>query len=153
MSRDRRRTWSTLPGKVEQSFLSFVERYSLQFLRYSLVVVFLWFGVLTAVGFGDTAELVVAAFGVAPSDHSLLLLGGWEVATGLALLDRRTVRLAVLLVVGHVIVTLAPLVVFPNETFISVPFAPSFAGVYIIKNWVLLGAVMTVAGEVDNSFE
>lgn len=146
MSSESRGPWYTVPREVERAFLSLVERYSLRFLRYSLVVVFLWFGVLTAIGFGDTAELVVAAFGVAPSEGSLFVFGGWEIATGLALFSRRTVSLAVVLAAVHVIVTLAPLVVFPDETFIVFPYAPAFAGVYIIKNWVLLGGVMTVAG-------
>lgn len=141
----------TVARDVERTFLSFVERHSLRFLRYSLVVVFVWFGLLTATGISETAGLVAAAFGFVPSGLFLLALGGWEVAIGLALLYRRTVRLAVVMLAVHAAVTMIPLVLFPDETFTYFPYGPSFEGVYIIKNWVLLGGVMTVGGWLDEA--
>lgn len=148
---DRRRTLPAAVRGVEEAFLSFVERYSLPFLRYSLAVVLVWFGTLTATGVGETANLVVTALGIPPTGHSLIVLGGWEVASGLALLYRRTIRLAAVLVAIYVAVTLIPLVAFPSETFAHFPYAPSFEGVYIIKNWVLLGGVMTIGGAIDDT--
>lgn len=150
---DRKQDMLVAVRGVGQAFLSLVERYSLQFLRYSLVVVFVWFGMLTAAGVSETAGLAADVFGVIPSNLFLLALGGWEVAIGAALLHRRTVRLAVLLVVVHTAVTVVPLMAAPSETFTHFPYGPSFEGVYIIKNWVLLGGVMTVGGAVDSPTE
>lgn len=137
--------------EVEQLFLSFVERHSLQFLRYSLVIVFVWFGLLTAAGVSRTAGLVAAAVGFVPSSLFLLVLGGWEVAIGLTLLWRRTVRLAVVLLAIHASVVMIPLALFPGETFVLFPYAPSFDGLYLIKDWVLLGGAMVVGRRLDES--
>lgn len=137
--------------EVEQWFLSFVQDHSLAFLRYSMVIVFVWFGLLTAAGVSETAGLVAAAFGSVPSDLFLIGLGGWEVAIGLALLWRPTVRLAVALLMIHASVMMLPLVLFPGETFTHFPYAPSFEGVYIIKDWVVLGSAMVVGGRLDET--
>ena len=136
---------------LERTFLTLVERHSLQLLRYSLVVVFVWFGVLTATGMSQTTGLVLAAFGFVPPDLLLVILGGWEIAVGVALLSRRTLRLAVVLLSVHAVVVMLPLVLFPSETFSYFPYGPSFEGVYIIKDWVLLGGTMTVAGSLRDT--
>jgi uncharacterized membrane protein YkgB len=149
VSRNRRGRLIATARDAERAFLSFVERYSLQFLRYSLVVVFLWFGVLTAAGVGDVPALVAAAFGVVPTDIFVAVLGVWEIAIGAALLHRRTVRLGVVMVAVHTAVTTVPLATFPGETFAYFPYGPSFEGVFIVKNWVLLGGGMTVGGAID----
>ena len=148
MSRTRLPELLAAARRSERAFRSLVERYSLQFLRYSLVVVFVWFGVLTAAGVSDTEALIAAAFGTVPTDLFLIALGYWEIAIGLALLHRRTVRLAAVLAAVHAAVTATPLVVLPSETFTYFPYGPSFEGVYIVKNWVLLGGVMTLGGAV-----
>lgn len=140
-----------LAGELEETFLGFVERYSLQLLRYALVVVFVWFGVLTATGVSETAGLVADVFWFVPSETFLIVLGGWQVVVGLALLSERTLRLAAVLFAAYAAVALAPLVLFPSETFTYFPYGPSFEGVYIIKDWVLLGGTMTVAGRSDTS--
>lgn len=137
--------------EVERWFLSFVQDHSLAFLRYSMVIVFVWFGLLTAAGVSETAGLVAAAFGSVPSDLFLIGLGGWEVAIGLALLWRPTVRLAVALLMIHASVMMLPLALFPGETFTHFPYAPSFEGVYIIKDWVVLGSAMVVGGRLDEA--
>jgi uncharacterized membrane protein YkgB len=47
--------------------------------------------------------------------------------------------------------TMIPLITAPGMTFISMPFVPSEVVPYIIKNWVLLGGAMTVAGSLDDT--
>jgi uncharacterized membrane protein YkgB len=137
--------------EIERLFLSLVRSHSLQFLRYSLVIVFVWFGLLTAAGISETADLVAAVFGFAPSGLFVIGLGAWEVTIGLALLWRRTLRIAVVLLAIHASVMMVPLALFPGETFTHFPYAPSFEGVYIIKDWVILGGAMVVGGRLDET--
>lgn len=137
-------------ARVERTFLAFVEDHSLTMLRYSMVVVYVWFGLLTMTGMSETAGLVSAVFPFVPTDVFLVVLGSWEVAVGLALLSRRTLRLAVVLLAAHAAVVMLPLVLFPNETFSYFPYGPSFEGVYIIKDWVLLAGAMTVGGSLGD---
>lgn len=131
---------------IEAAFLAFVRAYSLRLLRCSLVVVFVWFGLLTMAGVNGIAGLVAGSVPIVPASAVDPLLGGWEIAIGLALLWRRTVRLAVALMMAYVAVIMLPLALFPGETFSYFPYGPSFEGVYILKDWVLLGGAMTVGG-------
>lgn len=135
-----------IAAEIERQFLAFVEAHSLQLLRYALVVVFIWFGLLTATGVSETAGLVADIFWFVPRETVLILLGGWEIAVGMALLFRRTLRLAGVLLAAHATVVMLPLVLYPSETFSYFPYGPSFEGVYIIKDVVLLAGTMTVGG-------
>lgn len=146
-----------LPGLIaaarrgDRAFRWLVERYSMQLLRYSLVVVFVWFGVLTASGISDTEAFVAASFGNVPTNPFLVALGCWEISIGAMLVYRRTVRLAAVLVVIHTVATSVPLIALPSATFTHFPYGPSFEGVFIVKNWVLLGGVMAVGGATDTA--
>lgn len=135
-----------LARRIEDGFLAFIEDHSLALLRYALVAVFVWFGLLTMSGVNGIARLVADTLWILPSRSVDLLLGGWELAIGLALLSRRTARLAVVLAMAYVAVIMLPLVASPEATFTRFPYGPSFEGVYILKDWVLLGGVMTVGG-------
>ena len=137
-------------AQIEQWFLAFVEAHSLRLLRYALVIVFVWFGLLTATGVSETAGLVADVFWFVPRETFLILLGGWEVAVGMALLSRRTLRLAGVLLTAHAMVVMLPLVLYPSETFSYFPYGPSFEGVYIIKDLVLLAGTITVGGLFDD---
>ncbi|MDL5360640.1 hypothetical protein [Halalkalicoccus sp. NIPERK01] len=141
-----RRNMAAFGAGIERTFLAFVEDHSLTMLRYALVAVYVWFGLLTVTGTSPTAGLIAEMFPFVPPTLFQVVLGGWEVAVGLALLSRRTLRLAVILLASHAAVVMLPLAVFPAQTFSYFPYGPSFEGVYIIKDWVLLGAVMTVGG-------
>lgn len=132
--------------RTEDLFLRFVSEYSLTLLRYSLVAVFGWFGLLTMIGVNEIAGLIAGIFWILSPETVNLLLGGWELAIGLTLLSRRTIRLAVVMAMAYVAVIMLPLAVFPAVTFTYFPYGPSFEGVYILKDWVLLGGVMTVGG-------
>lgn len=148
-----RQRLAALGAGIERAFLAFVEDHSLTMLRYSMVVVYIWFGLLTMAGMSETAGLVADVFPFVPRDVFLVVLGGWEVAVGLTLLSRRTLRLAVVLLATHAVVVMLALVLFPSETFSYFPYGPSFEGVYIIKDWVLLAGAMTVGGSFDDAGE
>lgn len=145
-----RRSLAEVGAEIERTFLAFVEAHSLTMLRYSMVIVYIWFGLLTMTGMSETAGLVADVFPFVPTGVFLAVLGGWEVAVGLALLSRRTLRLAVVLLGAHAAVVMLPLVLFPTETFSYFPYGPSFEGVYIIKDWVLLAGAITVGGMIDD---
>lgn len=136
----------TLGDKIEDRFLTLVKNHSLQLLRYALITVFVWFGLLTMSGVNQIAGLIAEIFWMIPETTVNLLLGGWEITIGLTLLSRRSLRVSTGLMMAYVTVIMLPLIFFPTETFSYFPYGPSFEGVYILKDWVLLGGVMTVGG-------
>lgn len=123
-------------------------------LRVGLGVVFLWFGVLKFFPGVSPAEGLAARTiedltgGAVGPGVSLPVLAVWESLIGLGLITGRFLRATLLLLAVQMLGTLAPLVLFPAETFSTFPFAPTLEGQYIIKNVVLIGAAMVVGATV-----
>lgn len=146
-----------LPGplaRLDPVIAGWMARHGITITRVGLGVVFLWFGVLKFFPGLSPAEDLVGrtverlSFGVVAPAFSLPVLAAWECAIGLGLLTGRLLRTTLLLLFLQLPGTLMPLLLFPEETFTRVPFAPTMEGQYIIKNLVLLGAALVVGATV-----
>ena len=93
----------------------------------------------------DDEHLTLGTVGPAVS---LPVLATWECAIGLGLLTKRFLRATLLLLAVQMVGTAMPLILFPAETFTRFPLAPTLEGQYIIKNVVLIGAVMVIGATV-----
>lgn len=120
----------------------------LRFLRFSLAFALVWFGSLTAFGMGSAAGLIpdaLAMLGV-PAHHVGVVVGYGllQVVAGVALLlDRPALAAGPMTVV--IAAAMLPVLLIPNATFLVYPLAPSFEGVYFIKDWVLFCGVLALA--------
>lgn len=118
--------------------------------RISLGIIFLWFGALKfSPGLSPAADLAsqtieLVTFGTVPRDAGLVVLAAWETLIGIGLLTGRFLRITLLLLAVQMVGTLLPLVLFPRETFVVFPLAPTLEGQYIIKNLVLVSAAAVV---------
>ena len=148
---------SALPGwfdRLDARITSVLARLGVPVLRIGLGIVFLWFGALKFFpGYSPAEDLATRTieqltFGVVPPAVSLPLLAAWECVIGLGLIVGQFLRAMLLLLAVQMLGTLAPLVLFPAETFTVFPFAPTLEGQYIIKNVVLIGAAMVVGATV-----
>ena len=100
-------------------------------LRIALGIVFLWFGALKLVPglspaedlAGRTIEALTA--GLVPRAVALPVLALWEVGIGLGLLVGRWMRVTLLLLFAQMLGTVTPLILFPGETWIRFPIAPT----------------------------
>ena len=123
-------------------------------LRFSLGIVFLWFGALKFFPHMSPAEMLagktiaVLTFGHVSPHASLPFLAGWECLIGIGLLTGAAPRLTLLLLYSQMIGTFLPLFFFPDETFSVIPFAPTLEGQYIIKNLVLVSAGIVIGATV-----
>ncbi len=131
---------------VDQAIAGFMRHVGLRFLRYSLAVVFVWFGALKLVDMSPAEELVRATAPRLPGDLFVPLLGAWEVLIGLFLVFRSTIRIAIGLLVLQMVGAVSPLFLLPGRTFTAIPFGLTLEGQYIIKNVVLVGAALVVGG-------
>lgn len=143
-----RRTVLSIDGR----FGTFKNRYALGCLRYSLAVVFFWFGIIKPLGMTPATMLVQETLSATPVLRAVVpfsvfmpVLGWWEAFVGLGLLSRRTIGLAVGCMMVQMGATFVPLFVVPEVTFHSAPFAPTTPGFYVIKNFVLLSGGLVVA--------
>jgi uncharacterized membrane protein YkgB len=126
-----------------------MHKYGFLLLRYSLAIIFIWFGILKPLGLSPAAGLVErTAYWFSP-EWFLPVLGWWEVAIGVFLMFRPTVRLALLLLFLQMPGTFFPLILLPDVVFTSFPFGLTLEGQYIIKNLILIAAAIAVGGTVN----
>lgn len=133
---------------------SWMARHGVKLARWSLGVIYLWFGALKLVpGLSPAEDLATRTLGVLSGgllgpEASLVVLGVWETAIGLGLLARRCLRITLWLLFLQLCGTFLPLAFFPGETFHVMPVAPTLEGQYIIKNLVLVSAAIVVGATV-----
>jgi uncharacterized membrane protein YphA (DoxX/SURF4 family) len=129
-------------------------RNGITLLRWSVGIVFLWFGVLKFFPNLSPAELLAArtiealTFGIVQPNVSLPVLAAWEVAIGLGLITGLFPRVVIALLLAQMAGTLTPLLLFPQETWSRFPIAPTLEGQYIIKNMVLISAALVIGATV-----
>ncbi len=136
---------------TDQAIVKVMHKYGFVLLRYSLAVIFIWFGTLKPLGMSPAATLVENTVYWFSPEWFVPLLGWWEAAIGLFLLFPITIRIALLLLFIQMSGTFLPLVLLPDVTFSHFPFGLTLEGQYIIKNLVLISAAITVGGAMTNS--
>jgi uncharacterized membrane protein YkgB len=139
---------------VDSAITGWMARYGPMLLRVSLGIVFLWFGVLKFFPSASPAEelatrtIGVLTGGLIPAAVSMPLLAGWECLIGLGLLIGHGLRGILLLLYMQMLGTLTPIVLFPGEVFVTIPYVPTLEGQYIIKNLVMISAGIVVGATV-----
>jgi uncharacterized membrane protein YkgB len=128
--------------------------HGLTLLRFALGVVFFWFGALKLFPGLSPAETLAGrtiealTLGAVPTEVATPALAVWEMAIGIGLFIGRWMRVTLLLLFVQMLGTVTPLVLFPAETFVRFPFAPTLLGQYIIKNVVLVSAAIVLGATV-----
>jgi len=139
---------------ADRGITRWMARYGLLFLRLSLGIVFLWFGALKFFPeLSPARELATRTIGVltggwVTAKVALPVLASWECLIGIGLLAGRGLRTVLLLLYLQMLGTLTPVVIFPHEVFIHIPYAPTMEGQYIIKNLVLISAGIVIGATV-----
>jgi len=121
-------------------------------LRYSLAVIFIWFGILKPLGISPAAPLVEMTVGWMPllsTQQWIAVIGWWEVAIGVTFLFRSTTRIAIALLAMQMVGTFLPLVILPDVTFQPdhFPLAPTMEGQYILKNLLIISSALVIGGQ------
>ena len=134
---------------IDLRITSWMAEHGLTLMRVALGAIFFWFGVLKFFPGMSPAELLAGrtietlSFGLVSQQVALLILAVWECAIGLGLLSGRFLRATLFLLFLQMAGTITPLFIFPAETWVVFPVAPTLEGQYIIKNAVLIaGAVI-----------
>ena len=126
-----------------------MHRYGFILLRYSLAIIFFWFGILKPLGVSPASELIANTVFWFSADWFVPFLGWWEVAIGILMLFRPTVKYALLLLFMQIPGTFLPLVLLPDVTFTEFPYGLTLEGQYIIKNLTLIAAAIAVGGTIN----
>lgn len=130
---------------LDERIIRLLDAYSVPLLRYSLAVVFFWFGVLKPIGVSSATEIVSETVYFLPPEVFVPVLGVWEMLIGVCLLHRKLLRAGIALLLLQMAGTFLPLVLLPDVSFATVPLVPSLEGQYILKNLVLISGALVVA--------
>ena len=135
--------------EVDKSITLWLGHYGLKALRFSIAVIFVWFGLLKVIGYSPATKLVSnTVYWVNPS-WFVPFLGWWEVIIGLCFFLRPLIRLGIALLIPQIVGTFLPLVLLPSVTFQKSSFLlPTLEGQYIIKNLVIISAAMVIGATV-----
>ncbi len=143
-----------LYDQIDRSITACMARYGISLLRSSLGINFLWFGLLKFFpGMSPAQDLATntieqLTFGIVEPSVSIYILATWEMLIGLGLITGLFLRATLFLLFLQMLGTLTPLILFPEQTFVRFPYAPTLEGQYIIKNMVLISAALVVGSTV-----
>lgn len=133
--------------RFDHSFISFLKKWSGPLARVALFVVFFWFGILKLVGMSPAdplvADLLERTLPVITFNHFIILFGAYEMLIGILFLIPRAERVAIALLIPHMITTVMPLILLPTVTW-QTWFVPTLEGQYIIKNLVIIALAVSM---------
>lgn len=132
----------------DSALSSWMEKWGMRSLRYSLAVVFIWFGLLKPLGVSPAEDLVTRTVYWFPPDVFIPILGWWEVLIGICMLWRPLIRISIFLLILQMPGTMLPLILLPDVCYTHFPWGLTLEGQYIIKNLILVSAALVVGGTV-----
>ncbi|MBU2974405.1 doxx family protein [Zobellia sp. B3R18] len=119
-------------------------------LQISIGVVYLWFGSLKFFSDASPAEemakdtISVLTMGLIPRETSIILLAILEAGIGIFLLLDIYRKQTVIITLAHMVCTFTSLLLLSEISFTSSPFAPTLLGQYVIKNLIIIAALISI---------
>ena len=137
-------------AKFDKFFIDFSDKFGVPFLRFSIGIVFIWFGALKTIGHLSPAfDLVAATVYWLTPEIIVPLLGLWEVGIGICFLIPPLTRLGLVLLALQMPGTFLPLVLLPDVCFTIFPFGLTLEGQYIVKNLVIIGSALVIGSRLE----
>jgi len=143
--------WATARNRLSEwddQIIEWLDRYGHRLHRLSLAALFVWLGLLKPMGHETATSLLAQTVYWGSPDVMVLILGWWEIAIGLAMFYRPTVRVSLFLLLIRIPGTLLAFVLLPDITFIHFPFVPTPEGQYLLKDLALFFAAMAIGGSI-----
>jgi uncharacterized membrane protein YkgB len=121
------------------------------FAHISLFIIFVWFGALKLFGLSPASPLVVDLFNKTlglmlpflSADTFIVILGAIEVVIGILFIIPRMEKVAMVILIPHMITTVMPLFLAPAIAWAGF-LTPTLEGQYMIKNVVILALAAMV---------
>lgn len=133
---------------LDLKLIFFFKRTFIPFARFSLFLVFFWFGLIKILGMSPASPLaktlVEDTVGVVYFPHLFVILALLECVIGLLFLAPRATRAVIPLLLIHMMIVCSPLLLVPEYTWQTF-FVPTLEGQYIIKNAVVVAVAIGIA--------
>ena len=129
----------------------FMSKWGITFLRYSLGLIYIWFGILKPFGLSPAQELIENTVYWFDNPKTFVpILGWWEVIIGFTMCIKPLIRVSIFLLFIQMPGTFLPLILLPEVCFNNFPFGLTLEGQYIIKNLIIISAALVVGSTVRN---
>jgi len=134
--------------ELDLRLIAFFSRTFIPFARFSIFLIFFWFGIIKLFGLspaGPLAEaLTTKTIGMQYFDASFYVLAAMECVIGILFLFPKATRVVIPLLLTHMIIVCSPLVLVPEYTWQQFG-VPTLEGQYIIKNAVVVAVAIGIA--------
>lgn len=116
----------------------------------SIGIVYLFFGILKFFPGASPAEGLAVntishlTFDFIPGVISIKLLALLETSIGLFLISNIYKRITIIIALFHLSMTFLPFIFFPKLLFNGVPYMPTLHGQYVVKNLIIIGALISI---------
>jgi uncharacterized membrane protein YkgB len=134
--------------KLDLLLIDFFRRTFIPFARFSIFLLFFWFGLIKLLGLSPASSLakaVVSNTVGAQYFHLLFyILAVMECMIGLLFLFPKATRIVIPLLLLHMMIVCSPLVFVPDLTWQQFG-VPTLEGQYIIKNAVVIAVAIGIA--------
>lgn len=134
--------------KLDNLLIDNMSKYAIPMARLAFGVIFVWFGMLKALGMSPAYDLVAATIYWLTPEIIVPLIGLWEVAIGICLLYPPLTRLGLLLLALQMPATFLPLVLLPDVCFTIFPIGLTLEGQYIIKNLAVIASAFIIGSSI-----
>ena len=135
-------------GQIDLLLIEFFNRTFLPVARFSIFLVFFWFGFIKLIGASPASPLAEAltakTVGMQYFDTLFIILALVECLIGILFLFPKATRIVVPLLLFHMLIVCSPLLLLPDYTWQSA-FVPTLEGQYIIKNAVVVAVAIGIA--------
>jgi len=137
---------------ADERITSYMKKAGLPFLRYSIALIFIWFGALKIVGMSSANELVSNTIYWFDPVWFVPFLGFWEIIIGLCFVYKPLLREGILLLLVQMAGTLLPLFILPGTVYGDIPILTlTLEGQYVIKNLVIIAAAIVIGSHVRDN--
>lgn len=125
-----------------------MNKFLIKFGRFSIFVIYFWFGFLKVIGESPANPLVKAlmqkTLPFLTFEQFIIAFGIFEMIIGLAFLFPRFQKIAVALLLIHMVTTAMPLFLVKKAVWSSM-LVPTLEGQYIIKNIAIIALALSLA--------
>lgn len=136
---------------LDYKIITFLRKSFIPVGRFSIFVIYVWFGALKLLGVSPASGVVHDLFNATITfmsfDTFYLLFSWFEVLIGVLFLIPRLTRFVIPLLFLHMITTFMPLVFLPGETWNGF-MVLTLSGQYIVKNLVIIAVAIGIAAHV-----
>lgn len=134
--------------KLDLRLIAFFKRTYVPFARFSIFLIFFWFGFIKLLGLSPAGplahDLVAKTVGAQYFDTLFIILAFLECVVGILFLFPKLTRIVVPLLLFHMLIVCSPLFLVPEHTWQDF-LVPTLEGQYIIKNMVVIAVAIGIA--------